>query len=100
MHQPQFTFAAQLWIWDARKSDSWTFATVSPECSDDLREQNATHGFGSIPVDVTIGDTTWQTSIFPDKESGCFVLPIKAAVRKAESIAAGDTVEVALSARV
>lgn len=91
-----FSFEAQLWIWDARKSDSWTFATVPPEDSDDLRAGAAPRGFGSIPVEVTIGLSTWRTSVFPDAESGCFVLPIKAAVRQAESVAAGDTVSISL----
>ncbi len=92
-----YAFTAQLWIWDARKSDSWTFATVPPEHSDDLRERIGPRGgFGSIPVEVTIGASTWRTSVFPDKESGCFVLPIKSAVRKAEAISAGDKTEISL----
>ena len=81
----QETFIAQLWIWDARKSDSWTFATVPSEQSDDLHERSGPRrGFGSLPVEVTIGASTWRTSVFPDKQSGCFVLPIKSAVRKAD----------------
>ncbi len=93
----RYVFTAELWIWDARKSDSWTFATVSPEHSDDLRERVGPRaGFGSIPVEVSIGTSTWRTSIFPDKKSGCFVLPVKASVRKAEAISAGDSVDVSL----
>lgn len=94
-----YSFAAQLWIWDARKSDSWTFVTLPQEHSDDLRARTGPRGgFGSIPVRVTIGGSTWRTSVFPDKQSGCFVLPIKSAVRKAETISAGDTVEISLTA--
>jgi hypothetical protein len=94
-----YRFTAALWIWDARKSDSWTFATVPPEPSDDLTARNGPRaGFGSVPVEATIGGSTWRTSVFPDKESGCFVLPIKAAVRKAESVSAGDEVAIVLRA--
>ena len=57
----QETFIAQLWIWDARKSDSWTFATVPSEQSDDLHERSGPRrGFGSLPVEVTIGASTWR----------------------------------------
>jgi hypothetical protein len=92
-----YVFSTRLWIWDARKSDTWTFATVPPEHSDELRERGGPPGgFGSIPVEVTIGDSTWRTSVFPDKESGCFVLPIKAAIRKSEGDSAGDTVDIRL----
>lgn len=95
----QCTFAAELWIWDARRSDTWTFVTVPPEDSDDLRERTGPPGgFGSIPVEVTIGGSSWRTSVFPDKESGCYVLPIKAAVRKAEGLAAGDQAHIILTA--
>lgn len=94
-----YSFTTTLWIWDARKSDSWTFATVPPEHSDDLSARSGPRaGFGSLPVEVTIGGSTWRTSVFPDKDSGCFVLPIKAAVRKAESVSAGDEVTITLRA--
>lgn len=93
-------FSAELWIWEARKSDSWTFATVPPDVSDELHERAIPgSGFGSIPVEAAIGTTTWHTSVFPSKESGCYVLPIKAAVRKSESIAAGDRVQLSLTVR-
>ena len=90
---PQFFWAALSF------SDSWTFISVPPEESDELRERAAPGpGFGSIPVEVTIGSTTWCTSVFPDKKSGVFVLPVKAAVRKAESIEAGHQAAIALRA--
>lgn len=38
----------------------------------------------------------WNTSIFPQRESGGFILPVKAAVRKAEGIGEGDEVTVEL----
>ncbi len=43
-------------------------------------------GWGSLPVQVTLGSTAWKTSIFPDKKSGSYVLPIKAEVRKKERV--------------
>ena len=92
------TFRADLWVWDARRSDTWTFVTVPAELSDELRiGSGPPNGFGSIRVEVRVGGSTWQTSVFPDKESGCYVLPIKAAVRRAEGLAAGDAAEVALT---
>jgi hypothetical protein len=33
-----------------------------------------------------VGKTEWDTSIFPDKKSGVYLLPTKASVRKAEGI--------------
>ncbi|WP_237234007.1 DUF1905 domain-containing protein [Sphingopyxis granuli] len=46
---------------------------------------------------MTIGDTCWKTSVFPHRESGGWLLPVKAAVRKAEDLAEGDAVTVTVS---
>jgi hypothetical protein len=85
-------FEAELWIWDARRSDSWTFVSLPAEASEEIRDLagGLRRGFGSLRVRVTVGGSTWTTSIFPDSARGCFVLPIKRAVRKAEALDAGD----------
>ena len=82
-----FTFAAPLWLWDARKGDSWFFITVPPEISEEIgvRFGASAAGFGSIKVEVTVGATTWSTSIFPEQQDK-YVLPVKKAVRKAEGL--------------
>ena len=51
-------------------------------------------GFGSFRVRVTVGATTWTTSIFPDSVRGTYLLPIKRAVRTAENLDMGDTTTV------
>ena len=43
---------------------------------------------------ATLGGSTWFTSIFPDKASGAYVLPVKKAVRRKEGVEAGDRVRV------
>ena len=55
-----------------------------------------TNSFGSIPVRARIGDKSWKTSLFPDKASGCYFLPVKAEVRRAQAISAGDWVSAEL----
>jgi hypothetical protein len=97
----EFFFDAELWLWEARRDDGWTFLSLPEDASDLIRERAAgsPRGFGSVPVRVSIGTSTWQTSVFPDSARGVYVLPIKKAVRRAQGIEAGDiasvTVEVA-----
>ena len=91
-------YDAELWIWDARKLDSWTFVTVPADASAEIRDRagGLTRGFGSLRVRVTVGGSTWATSIFPDGKSGTYVLPVKKAVRRAESLGTGDVASVSL----
>ncbi len=58
-------------------------------------EMGKRRGFGSVKVTVTLGDSRWQTSLFPNKD-GSWFLPIKKPVRVAEGLADGDEVEVEL----
>lgn len=85
-------FDAELWIWDARRADTWTFVSLPVEASEEIREvaDRPDRGFGAVRVRVTVGGSTWTTSIFPDSARSCYVLPIKRAVRKAEALDAGD----------
>lgn len=86
------TFDAELWLWDVRRADSWTFVSLPADVSAEIRElAGATpRGFGSVRVRATVGGSNWTTSIFPDTSHGSYSLPIKKAVRKAESLGAGD----------
>lgn len=85
-------FDAELWTWDARRADIWIFVSLPVEASDEIREraEGLRRGFGSLRVRVTLGASTWTTSIFPDSARGTYVLPIKRAVRTAEALDAGD----------
>ena len=56
------------------------------------------YGWGLIPVQATIGGTTWTTAMFA--KDGGYVLPVKDAVRRAEEIAVGSAVEVTLTISV
>lgn len=48
-------------------------------------------GWGSIPVNVTVGKSNWKTSIFPEK-TGTYLIPIKSKIRKAENINDGNLI--------
>lgn len=91
-------FEAELWTWEARRSDSWTFVALPAEASEEIgiRAGGPRQGFGSLRTRVTIGGSTWETSIFPDSVRACYVLPIKRAVRNAEDLDVGDIATVTI----
>ena len=75
---------------------SWRFITLPRAASTELRGMfDGSLGFGSLPCTVTIGATTWRTSVFWSKAAG-YMLPVKASVRKAEGLRDGARVEYGL----
>ena len=91
----EFSFTTDLWIYPG--PSAWHFLSAPQEAAEKIRFfVGKGAGFGSARVKATIGDTIWQTSIFPDKERGTYLLPVKADVRKKESLSAGDNVAVSI----
>lgn len=95
-----FHCASKVILWPGEMG-AWHFAGIPKEVSTAIKTayQKPRRGFGAVPVMVTIGSTTWQTSIFPDSRSGCYILPLKAKVRTEENIFADDTVALTLTLR-
>lgn len=87
---------APVWIWRPAKANTagWFFATIDPQAAVEIRyaAMGMTAGFGSIRVTVTVGATRWRTSLFPHKETGGLLLPLKAEVRRREAIVAGQNI--------
>lgn len=106
-HAPEGTAAGPwmvrgpVWLWQgadgAPAKGSWYFLTIDGETAGAIRAAaTKADAWGSVRIEATIGGTTWRTSLFPSKAHGGWLLPLKAAVRKAEKIAEGGEVEVVL----
>lgn len=83
-------FKGKIWYW--RGPSPFFFVTVPEEESRDLKAISGlvTYGWGVIPVHVRIGKTEFQTSLFP--KDGCYLVPLKVSVRRAEQLEEGDEV--------
>lgn len=90
-------FSGKIWFW--KGPAPWFFVTIPAKLSRDLKEISGlvTYGWGVIPVQVQIGKTRWRTSLFPKDD--CYIVPIKASVRKAENLEEGDKVTIRLEVR-
>ena len=97
MRPMSYEFDADLWRHDG--DAAWYFVTLPFDVADDIEERHGrtTGGFGSVRVRVRIGATEGSTSLFPDNKRKSYVLPVKAAVRKAEHLADGTSARVALT---
>ncbi len=74
---------------------NWHFVPITKKIGQEIKETcgKPARGFGAVKVEVTIGKTTWLTSMFPDKYSGSYILPLKAQIRKKEDIYAEDKIK-------
>ena len=91
----ELEFSGAIWFW--RGPAPWYFVTVPEEQSQALKAISSlvTYGWGVIPVHARIGDTEYKTSLFP--KDGLYLVPVKASVRRAESLEEGDTVTIRLT---
>ena len=91
----ELRFRGELWFW--RGPSPFHFVTVSAQGSAELAAVSpaVSYGWGVLPVEAQVGGSTWRTSLFP-KEGG-YVLPVKAAIRRAEDLELGDVVDVRLA---
>ncbi|MFO7546786.1 MAG: DUF1905 domain-containing protein [Trueperaceae bacterium] len=82
-------------MWRHPSAAAWHFLTIPEIASAEIRVRFGmmSRGFGSLRVEVTIGDTRWRTSIFYDRTMNGYLLPVKAAVRKAAGLTDGDQVQ-------
>ena len=92
------SFTSLVWIWKGSDvAGRWYFVTVPDDQSAEIKAHafGTPRGFGSVRVEARIGEVTWRTSVFP-LNSGGYLLPIKAEVRRKADIGAGDEVTIEL----
>ncbi len=91
MSAKKYTINGEVWLYPGMSG--WHFVGIPKKESVEIKKvYKIKAGFGSIPVVVMVGKTKWKTSIFPDKRTETYLLPLKAEVRKKEGIFSGDTI--------
>ncbi len=90
----QIEFTGRIIHW--RGPAPYYYVAVPDGPSADIKTVSSlvTYGWGVIPVTVRIGQTEWKTSLFP--KDGHYLVPLKDAIRKAESLELDDEVTVRL----
>ena len=89
----EWRFEGEVIEW--RGPSPYFFVAMSESDSAELKEEAPSLIYwGQVPVQVVIGDTEFSTALFP--KDGCYLVPLKDAVRKAVGINEGDVVALAL----
>lgn len=87
-------FEATIWQYDGPAA--WCFVTLPPAVAAEIADSIPQRQFGMIKVQARIGSTRWNTTLFKDTRRGSWLLPLKAAVRRQESLRPGERVWVEL----
>jgi hypothetical protein len=96
-------FEAELWAWQGPAT--WMFVSLPLELAEAVKLAGFTaaagpkRGWKLVRVTAEAGAARWDTSLFPDKESGSYILSVKAAVRRALGVSAGDRLTLTLHLR-
>lgn len=90
----ELEFTGKIFYW--RGPSPYHYVAVPAGQSQDIKTISGlvTYGWGVIPVHARIGETEWQTSLFP--KNGIYLVPLKDSVRKAENLEVDDEVTVRL----
>lgn len=93
----EITFAAPVIHW--RGPSPFHFIVVPEELAGELRyaARTVSYGWGMVPVAARIGDTVFETALFP--KNGTYYLPLKDAVRADAGLDLGDVVTTRLIVR-
>ncbi len=91
----EFEFTSAIIEW--RGPAPYLFAEIPESFTEELKiiAQGASYGWGVIPCQVTIGETTNTTSLIP--RNGRYLLPVKLAFQKGEDIELGDEITASIS---
>jgi hypothetical protein len=100
MQPPSYTINAKVWLWNGK--GAWHFVTVSSDVSAQITEMFGylKASWGSLRAKLTIGETTWETSLFTDTKSGGYLIPLNAEIRRKENIQIDDIVEIKIEIKV
>lgn len=92
----EYSFTGKLWKY--RGKGGWFFVTIPKSVSKKIREVHhaSEEGWGRLKTSAAIKNSNWNTSIWYDTKIGSYILPIKAAIRKSESLCDGSLVEIRL----
>lgn len=87
-------FEGEIIYW--RGPAPFVFAKVPSDLSAQIKaiSSKVSYGWGVVPVCVLIGQTEYQTSLFP--KDGIYLVPIKVKVQKVENVNVNDIVQVRL----
>ncbi len=94
MRAPALRFQFEGDVWCYNNPAAVYFVSLPQALSAEILDVVGTslNPWGTVPVDATIGEFTWYSSMFPRKDRGCYDLPLNASVRKRVGLQVGELI--------
>jgi len=104
----KFKFKSKVIVWREgyQKGDdgAWRFARVPEDISKKIKEMTLRakqagkprRGWGAVYAKAKIKKSEWVTSIFPDRHSDTYILPLKKQIRYQENLYDGIEINMAI----
>jgi hypothetical protein len=89
-----FKFKSKVFVWQSggynpSDSSSWRFARVPENISAKIKlmqKGKLRRGWGAVYTEAKVGKSVWTTSVFPDRHSSTYILPLKKEIRYEENL--------------
>lgn len=100
----RFKFKSKVIVWrsgygEGNDKGAWRFVRVPEKISTQIKEiqkRRPRRGWGAICARAKIKKSEWVTSIFPDRYSTTYILPLKKEIRFQENLYDGININVAI----
>ena len=100
----KFKFKSKVIVWreshrDGDDAGAWRFARVPEDITAVIKEMQKgrlRRGWGAIYAKAKIKKSEWVTSIFPDRHSATYILPLKKQIRYEENLYDGIDIKVSI----
>ena len=90
----KYKFSGEMFNWRGPAPHYFVFLPVVISEEIKVLAKSFSYGWGAIAVAVKIGNSSWETAIFP--KDGRYLVPIKKVIRFAEQLEVGEQVEIEL----
>lgn len=94
INKKSFKFKSKVIVWregynEGVDKGAWRFARVPEDISAKIKEMQKgrlRRGWGAVYAKAKVGKSVWVTSVFPDRHSDTYILPLKKQIRYEENL--------------
>jgi hypothetical protein len=89
----KYKFSAKIW---KPSNGSWHFGSLPKNMSSEIRQNLKwqEEGWGRLSAQAKIDEFEWKTAIWFDTKMGCYLLPVKADIRKKAGLKENQMIDI------